>query len=55
MDHINSEMEIDQLFAETDTLYDFFELEETWEAMHQSDKHAFKHFLDRLTKEDNSD
>ena len=52
MDYINSEMETDQLFAETETLYDFFELEDEWEASRQPNDHPFRRFLHRITDED---
>lgn len=52
MDYTNSEMEVDQLYAETETLYDFFELEEEWEALHQPDNHPFNRFLQRNRDED---
>jgi len=52
MDHLNSANETDQLFAETDTLYDFFEQEELWESLHQTSDHPIKRFINKITDED---
>ena len=52
MDHLNSGTETDRLFAETDTLYDFFELEELWEANHQEGEHSLKRFIHKITDDD---
>lgn len=39
MDNVNSSEEIDMVFAETKTIYDFYELEEEWEAKKQKHNH----------------
>ncbi len=52
MDHINSEFELDELFAETDALDDFIELEEMWKTNPRTNDHPFRRFLHRVSDND---
>lgn len=52
MDYINSDDETNQLFPETDTLYDFFGQEEMWEVPQETTDHHIKHFSHNTTDED---
>jgi hypothetical protein len=51
MDNINSEQENNKIFAETNTLYDFYELEEKWEAARHADSHPFLRYIHKVTDE----
>lgn len=52
MDEINSALENDQLFAETNTIYDFYELEEEWEDARRRDDHPFMRYVHKMTDEE---
>lgn len=52
MDDVNSAMQNDQVFSETNTLYDVFEKEEEWETAKKNDEHPVMHYLHKITDEE---